>query len=66
MLGDQYSERARRGNGPGDEPFRIAAGGLLHGVDGRLTRGVFAFADSSEIERMHEELRVLRSIATAP
>lgn len=40
--------------------------GMVHGVDGRLTHWVLAFADRSEIERMREELRVLRSIAAAP
>lgn len=40
--------------------------GMVHGVDGRLTHWVLAFADRSEIARMQEELRVLRSIAAAP
>jgi len=40
--------------------------GMVHGVDGRLTHWVLAFADLSEIARMQEELRVLRSIAAAP
>ena len=40
--------------------------GMVHGVDGLLTHWVLAFADRSEIARMHEELRVLRAIATAP
>jgi PAS domain S-box-containing protein len=40
--------------------------GMVHGVDGRLTHWVLAFADRSEIERMRDELRVLRSIAAAP
>jgi PAS domain S-box-containing protein len=40
--------------------------GMVHGVDGRTTHWVLAFADRSEIERMREELRVLRSIAAAP
>ena len=40
--------------------------GMVHGIDGRLTHWVLAFADRSEIARMHEELRVLRSIAAAP
>jgi hypothetical protein len=35
-------------------------------VDGALTHWVLAFADRGEIARMHEELRVLRSIAAAP
>lgn len=40
--------------------------GMVHSVDGRLTHWVLAFADRSEIARMREELRVLRSIAAAP
>jgi PAS domain S-box-containing protein len=40
--------------------------GMVHGVDGRLTHWVLAFADRSEIARMREELRVLRSIEAAP
>ena len=40
--------------------------GMVHGVDGRLTHWVLAFADRSEIARMQEELRVLRAIAAAP
>ena len=40
--------------------------GMVHGIDGRLTHWVLAFADRSEIARMQEELRVLRSIAAAP
>jgi len=40
--------------------------GMVHGIDGRLTHWVLAFADRSEIARMQEELRVLRAIAAAP
>jgi PAS domain S-box-containing protein len=40
--------------------------GMVHSVDGRTTHWVLAFADRSEIARMREELRVLRSIAAAP
>jgi PAS domain S-box-containing protein len=40
--------------------------GMVHGVDGRLTHWVLAFADRSEMERMREELRVLRAVAAAP
>jgi len=40
--------------------------GMVHGIDGRLTHWVLAFADRSEISRMQEELRVLRAIAAAP
>lgn len=40
--------------------------GMVHGVDGLLTHWVLAFADRSEMERMREELRVLRAIAAAP
>jgi hypothetical protein len=39
---------------------------MVHGVDGRLTHWVLAFADRSEMERLREELRVLRSLAAAP
>ena len=40
--------------------------GMVHGVDGRLTHWVLAFADRGEIARMQEELKVLRAIAAAP
>lgn len=40
--------------------------GMVHGADGRLTHWVLAFADRGEIERLREELRVLRAIAAAP
>lgn len=40
--------------------------GMVHGIDGRLTHWVLAFADRGEIARMQEELRVLRAIAAAP
>ena len=40
--------------------------GMVHGVEGRLTHWVLAFADRGEIARMHEELRVLRAICAAP
>jgi PAS domain S-box-containing protein len=40
--------------------------GMVHGVDGHLTHWVLAFADRSEMERMREELRVLRAVAAAP
>jgi hypothetical protein len=39
---------------------------MVHGVDGHLTHWVLAFADRSEMERMREELRVLRAVAAAP
>jgi len=56
--------RARRRDGAGmDVELSI---GMVHGVDGRLTHWVLAFADRSEIARMQEELRVLRAIAAAP
>ena len=56
--------RARRKDGSGaDVELSI---GMVHGVDGALTHWVLAFADRGEIARMHEELRVLRSIAAAP
>ena len=56
--------RARRKNG-GSAEVELTIG-MVHSVDGRLTHWVLAFADRSEIERMREELRVLRSIAAAP
>ena len=55
---------ARRKNGLAAE-VELSIG-MVHGVDGRLTHWVLAFADRSEIARMHEELRVLRSIEAAP
>ena len=56
--------RARRKNGSAAEVDLTI--GMVHGVDGRLTHWVLAFADRGEIERMREELRVLRSIDAAP
>jgi PAS domain S-box-containing protein len=56
--------RARRKDG-GAAEVELSIG-MVHGVDGRLTHWVLAFADRSEIARMREELRVLRSIAAAP
>ncbi len=56
--------RARRKDGAGaDVELSI---GMVHGVDGRLTHWVLAFADRGEIARMQEELRVLRAISAAP
>lgn len=40
--------------------------GMVHGTDGRLTHWVLAFADRDELERMREELRLLKSLAAAP
>jgi len=40
--------------------------GMVHSAEGRLTHWVLAFADRSELERMREELRVLRALAAAP
>ena len=55
---------ARRKSGvPAEVDLSI---GMVHGIDGRLTHWVLAFADRSEIARMQEELRVLRAIAAAP
>lgn len=56
--------RARRKDGSGAEVDLSV--GMVHGVDGRLTHWVLAFADRSEIERLRGELRVLRSLAAAP
>jgi len=56
--------RARRKDG-GTAQVELSVG-MVHGVDGRLTHWVLAFADRSEIARMQEELRVLRAISAAP
>ncbi|MGQ0511682.1 MAG: PAS domain S-box protein [Betaproteobacteria bacterium] len=40
--------------------------GMVHGASGHLSHWVLAFADRSELERLREELRVLRAIAAAP
>jgi PAS domain S-box-containing protein len=56
--------RARRKDG-GAAEVELSIG-MVHGVDGRLTHWVLAFADRAEIARMREELRILRSIAAAP
>jgi PAS domain S-box-containing protein len=56
--------RARRKDGAAAE-VELSIG-MVHSIDGRLTHWVLAFADRSEIERMREELRILRSIAAAP
>lgn len=56
--------RARRKDGSAAE-VELSIG-MVHGVDGRLTHWVLAFADRGEIERMREELRVFRAIAAAP
>ncbi|HTP63270.1 MAG TPA: PAS domain S-box protein [Burkholderiales bacterium] len=56
--------RARRKDGVSAE-VELSIG-MVHGVEGLLTHWVLAFADRSEIERMREELRVLKAIAAAP
>ena len=56
--------RARRKDGSAAE-VELSIG-MVHGVEGRLTHWVLAFADRDEIARMREELRVLRSIVAAP
>jgi PAS domain S-box-containing protein len=56
--------RARRKDGSAAEVDLTI--GMVHGVDGSLTHWVLAFADRGEIERLREELRVLRSIVAAP
>ncbi len=56
--------RARRKDGASAEVDLSI--GMVHGVDGRLTHWVLAFADRTELARMREELRLLRSIAAAP
>jgi PAS domain S-box-containing protein len=40
--------------------------GMVNGADGRLTHWVLSFADRSEMERLREELRVLKAIAASP
>lgn len=40
--------------------------GMVNDADGRLSHWVLAFADRSELERLREELRVLRALAAAP
>lgn len=56
--------RARRKDGSSAE-VELSIG-MVHSVEGHLTHWVLAFADRSEIARMREELRVLRSIEAAP
>ena len=56
--------RARLKDG-GTVPVELSVG-MVHGADGRLTHWVLAFADRGELERLREELRVLRAIAAAP
>ena len=55
---------ARRKDGSGAQ-VELSIG-MVHGTSGSLSHWVLAFADRSEIARMQEELRVLRSIAAAP
>ena len=55
---------ARRKDGSGAQ-VELSIG-MVHGINGSLSHWVLAFADRSEIARMQEELRVLRSIAAAP
>ena len=56
--------RARRKDGArADVELSI---GMVHGADGRLTHWVLAFADRSELERLREEMRLLKAIAAAP
>jgi PAS domain S-box-containing protein len=40
--------------------------GVVHDAEGGLSHWVLAFADRGEIERLREELRVLRSLAAVP
>ena len=56
--------RARRKDGLAAE-VELSIG-MVHGIDGRLTHWVLAFADRSEIARMREELRILKAIDAAP
>lgn len=58
------SMRARRRDG-GTAHVELSVG-MVHGADGRLTHWVLAFADRGELERLREELRLLKSLAAAP
>lgn len=56
--------RARRKDGStADVELSI---GMVHSAEGRLTHWVLAFADRSELQRLRDELRLLRSLAAAP
>ena len=56
--------RARRKDGTAaDIELSI---GMVHSAEGRLTHWVLAFADRSELERLRDELRLLRALAAAP
>jgi PAS domain S-box-containing protein len=56
--------RARRKDGTAAE-VELSIG-MVHSAEGRLTHWVLAFADRSELERLREELRLLRALAAAP
>jgi len=56
--------RARRKDGSSAD-IEISIG-MVHSADGRLTHWVLAFADRSELERLRDELRLLRALAAAP
>ena len=56
--------RARRKDGSAME-VELSIG-MVHGSDGRLTHWVLGFADQSELQRLREELRVLRALAHSP
>lgn len=56
--------RARRKDG-GTAEVELSIG-MVHGSDGRLTHWVLGFADQSELQRLREELRVLRALAHSP
>ena len=40
--------------------------GMVIGADGGISHWVLAFADRSDLEKLREELRVLRALAAAP
>lgn len=40
--------------------------GMVNSADGRLTHWVLSFADRSEMERLREELRILKAMAASP
>ena len=56
--------RARRKDGSNAE-VELSIG-MVHSAEGRLTHWVLAFADRSELERLREELRLIRALAAAP
>jgi PAS domain S-box-containing protein len=60
----RFEMRARRKDG-GATHVELTVG-IVHDAEGALSHWVLAFADRSEIERLREELRLLRSLAAVP